>query len=57
MIVRTHMTSEELEKKTICEACEKRQYDVLPNKNICTELENIIDVIVMHEKACPIGKW
>ena len=57
MIVRTHMTSEELEKKTKCEACEKCQYDVLPNKKICTELKNIIDIIVVHEKACPIGKW
>jgi hypothetical protein len=51
------MTSEELEKKMICETCENCQYDVLPNKNICTELENIIDVIVIHESVCPIGKW
>jgi hypothetical protein len=51
------MTSKELEKKTICEACEKCQYDVLPNKNICTELKNIIDVIVIYEAACPMRKW
>jgi predicted nucleic-acid-binding Zn-ribbon protein len=51
------MTSEELEKKTICELCEKCQYDVFPNKNICTELKNIIDIIVMKEESCPIGKW
>jgi hypothetical protein len=51
------MTVEELEKKSVCEACEKCQYDVLPNKNICTELGNIIDVIVIHEAVCPIGKW
>jgi hypothetical protein len=51
------MTSEELEKKTICEQCENCQYDVVPNKNICTELENIIDVIVVNEVSCPIGKW
>jgi hypothetical protein len=51
------MTVEELEKKSVCEACEKCQYDVLPNKNICTELKNIIDVIVIHEAVCPIGKW
>ena len=56
-IVRIHMTSEELEKKTICEQCENCQYDVVPNKNICTELENIIDVIVVNEVSCPIGKW
>ena len=57
MNVRIPMTSEELEKKMICETCENCQYDVLPNKNICTELENIIDVIVIHESVCPIGKW
>lgn len=52
-----NMTTEELQKKTICEACDKCQYDVLPNKKICTELENIIDVIVLHEEACPLEKW
>lgn len=57
IVRRIHMTSEELEKKTICELCEKCQYDVFPNKNICTELKNIIDIIVMKEESCPIGKW
>lgn len=51
------MTNEELDKKIICEQCENCQYDVTPNKNICTELENIIDVIVVNEVSCPIGKW
>lgn len=57
MIVRIYMNSEELERKTICEICDKCQYDVLPNKKICTELKNIIDVIVIYEESCPIGKW
>lgn len=51
------MTSEELRKKTICETCENCKYDVLPDKHICTTLENIIDIIVIHEVVCPIGKW
>ena len=51
------MTSDQLEKMRICSTCENCKYDVLPNKNTCTEFKNIIDVIVIYEVSCPIGKW
>lgn len=52
-----NMTDIQLERLAICETCENYKYEVLPNKYVCTVLDNIIDVIVVYEKSCPIGKW